>query len=830
MASEVVPGAVFERHLYFSPIVQTIGLTTNMLHELLAMLAGFADLESDSGDIFIPDPPPPSSATTLIIRPDFPYLHSSERASINRISHIAFLFTRISSLMTTITPEFAEAASKDSVSIYYMAFVGAVDSYLEDYKARIVLAERKALTPNDPDTSGGRIPLSYLMQSFGKYERILPHLLSLFDSISSDPSKHHGLRLLSEIYTRLVHSGSSEVREMWTFLLGRLNQVMAKQIGTWCSFGILADPGKEFFVAGPPELDPWLAVDDFGPGDVGKGEKSVEGGKDGLDESMKWSWEFTLDKSLIPCFMTEETVKDILFIGQTMHSISKSEKFSFDITDKMSRRNLLLMEPLTDITQFNTLALEMVFKKIRKSVAQSLWNIVVVGEKLELYLEACRNYFLLGRGDFFLRLIEETETLRTERLARLTKLTEFDVNLISRESAERTSAASDAIFEQFHFSKIAVDPSDLYSFTMVLGGLPVRLELQAKWPITMVLNDDNLKTYNRLFSFLINLKSCQLKLQRIWTLTSTSARSTTATRATDAQGTSQRPRQRQNRTAAGGGHGQILPRDVWRCRLDMLFFVDCLWSYVQLDVIAAQYHRMLERASLGSHQPSKNDSAVNNPSVEEHSQPQSAETSNMDDDADFDVHTRDFEQVITAHTDMLDACLKGCFLEAPDAASDSAKTEPEKTVDVVGGLVGDGLSAPPQQRVKGLRVVEKTLRDILNGCGKFCGSVERMVAVMQREENGEGLAKRVMVFDGSKAVGGKLEGEFTNNVAFLFRSLKSIREAPRRSLPPILIEHLDALLLRLDHNAFYSKNAGIVSTGAVHVDARLMRAAETAAR
>ncbi|KAJ3207463.1 Gamma-tubulin complex component 4 [Dinochytrium kinnereticum] len=591
-----------------------------MLHELLAMLAGFADLTAPTGDLFIPHPPPPSPPTSLIIRPDFPYLHASERASINRIAHIAYLHTRVITLLHELVPDVSEASEKGAY-VYLRSFGDGVDVVLEDYRGRIVEVERKALTPHDADTRGGKVPLSFLVQSFGKYERILPHLLDLLTSIQSNRDTHHGLRLISAIHTRAIKSGSAELKTMWTFLLGHLNQVLAKQIGTWITFGILADPGKEFFVVGPPELDPWLAMEDYGPVEVGR---MKAGG--GEVEGDKWQWEFKLDETLIPSYMSHQTAEDILFVGKAMHAISKSEKFSFDLIDGMARENLLLMEPLTDVSQFSTLALEVVFQKVRKAMSRSLWNIVVVG----------------------------------------------------------------------------MDASDPYGFTVSLGGLPVRLELDVKWPVSLILSPENLASYTRLFSFLITIKSCQLRLQRIWTLTSTAG---------------------------------ALGRDGGGSLRDM-------------DVIEAQHHLMMRATSLSPLTPDT-------------------------------TPDPDFESLLTSHAQLLTACLKGCFLEPP---SDDAQ--------------------PPTQEGsrKGLRIVERTLRDILGACGRFCAGVER------REGVGEGVGVEVGEVE-------EAEKEFTTNVAFLFRSLKSIRESPRRSLPPLLIEHLDALLLRLDHNLFYSRNAGIGGRG-----------------
>jgi gamma-tubulin complex component 4 len=60
------------------------------------------------------------------------------------------------------------------------------------------------------------------------------------------------------------------------------------------------------------------------------------------------------------------------------------------------------------MVEFNSVLLERVIEEIRECVATRLWHLVVIQSDLMNDLSAAKDYFLLGKGEFFQTFIEES--------------------------------------------------------------------------------------------------------------------------------------------------------------------------------------------------------------------------------------------------------------------------------------------------------------------------------------------------------------------------------------------------------------------------------------
>jgi len=60
------------------------------------------------------------------------------------------------------------------------------------------------------------------------------------------------------------------------------------------------------------------------------------------------------------------------------------------------------------MVEFNSVLLERVIEEIRECIATRLWHLVVIQSDLMNDLSAAKDYFLLGKGEFFQTFIEES--------------------------------------------------------------------------------------------------------------------------------------------------------------------------------------------------------------------------------------------------------------------------------------------------------------------------------------------------------------------------------------------------------------------------------------
>ncbi|KAJ3028840.1 UNVERIFIED_CONTAM: Gamma-tubulin complex component 4, partial [Siphonaria sp. JEL0065] len=180
---------------------------------------------------------------------------------------------------------------------------------------------------------------------------------------------------------------------------------------------------------------------------------------------------------------------------------------------------------------------------------------------------------------------------------------------------------------------------------------------------------------------------------------------------------------------------------VWATRSAMMFFVDSLWGYVQMDVLASEFHKLqaVVTATAGA-----------------------------------DAESGDFEAIQKGHREFLDTCLKSLFLEDGGGA---------------GGKEGSGGAVGGMKKFVG-----GSLKSCLGTCDLFAGIVRNRLGRGGAGMDGEDVRK---LWDEIS----KVKEDFDQHSSFLFRILSGVQDTARKS------HHLDALLLRLDHNLFYSMSS-----------------------
>ncbi|KAJ1551139.1 hypothetical protein HK405_015105, partial [Cladochytrium tenue] len=286
--------------------------------------------------------------------------------------------------------------------------------------------------------------------------------------------------------------------------------------------------------------------------------------------------------------------------------------------------------------------------------------------------------------------------------------------------------------------------------------------------------------YNRIFHFLLHLRRTQMRLHRVWTATATAAR---------------------RARAPGGASGDTafdpassgLPPDAWRLRTSMTFFLDCLWSYVQMDVIAVAYHQLLSKLHASPQAKPRTPAAAALPAPQAAPRPPSppatppavspprpSRAADSDDPAPSQGATlpsspalapppaaptaatstpaaaaaaaastpaasgaaADLDALQAAHAEFLAAVVAGCFLE-PAAVSGGGS----------GGAASGGLA----------RFVAPTLGGAIAACDRFCAAADRAA----RSAPDPAFAPELE----------RLAKEFDQHAGFLFRIFSGAREA-----------------------------------------------------
>lgn len=605
-----------------------------MLHELLITLSGYP------GDIFKPFPFEPETATTFAIT-DFPLLHPAEKEGLNRLAQLGFYFKEFNTFITScrspsqqrgqITPSNGEATNVPTPpGLYLRAMANALDKKLQSYRQVIVQTEAAILSGDD--NLGGIVPLSTISGRFAPYQLVFPaiaNLLSDIESAALTEAPYSGGRLINLLQDRSA-SGVPIQKEWMTELLQGCCAVMLRQITSWVIHGQIQDPFGEFFVvqlesshgAGETNQGSRYSTGSFvrsraatslGPDTVSP--STVLTGSAALSPSIKWQTGYGLDEQMIPAMIPTALAHAMLFIGKSIATVRQAKPKPIPIPQSITQRHLDLLLPLMSTSSekmeiksvsdevLNLNLLTAVIHQIRKDIANHLWVVVQVGEKVVKTLESFKRYFLLCDGEFGLGLITALEEFKRNRLSRMGQfitttatsigIRDHDLGGMLKKAAQDTPAQDDTALASFEFRIVKPaqkltgseqdQPPTFGMFDDQLIGIPVRLTYTLSWPLDLFLTIEDLDQYSDVFAFLMTIRKSQVRLQQAWIeIKSLTQRLTNRRRGGDARAYGRRIKGTETDERNAEQEAEML-KHIAAFRSNMVFVVDCLWTYIQVQ-------------------------------------------------------------------------------------------------------------------------------------------------------------------------------------------------------------------------------------------------------
>ncbi|XP_049812910.1 gamma-tubulin complex component 4 isoform X2 [Schistocerca nitens] len=183
-----------------------------------------------------------------------------------------------------------------------------------------------------------------------------------------------------------------------------------------------------------------------------------------------------------------------------------------------------------------------------------LWELAVEDMKLFLQLKLIKDFFLLGRGELFAEFMHQAESILDKVPSRTSKR---DVNRAFQVAAQKVLMTDEAALDKFYFFL----PGRAEGVEIKGNGWELlSLKYKVDWPLHLMFTDEVLRNYDRLFSFLLHVKKTQYDLHHIWndhmSIKNMNYKSKTA---------------------------------LWQLRNNLMFVVDNLQYYLQVDVLESQY-------------------------------------------------------------------------------------------------------------------------------------------------------------------------------------------------------------------------------------------------
>ncbi|KAG1296905.1 hypothetical protein G6F66_003072 [Rhizopus arrhizus] len=577
-----------------------------MLHELLFVLSGYP------GDVFVPSPT--QVPTTFAIPPGFPLLHSAERDSLNRFGQLGWTYSQINDFVTStkdlkLSKQPSETNNKPH-GAYIQALLTCIETTLNEYRHDILEIEKSILNKED-DAGLGVVPISLIAAKLTRWELLLPSLWKFVRLLQTDPEKYHGCRLFNLLMDQ-VRTGVLEYRKEMEKIIEGLYDVLYRQLSSWMVYGHCVDHYNEFFI--------------------------VPCNRTAATVTTGWNRLYTIASDRVPDQLALSVVESVLFVGKAIATVNEIDKMPSTATINTQDEDILLNSKLVrTVAQTRKIPipegmrkkhldllltlhssrlqqlpsmwvqypqlLQNVVNQVRRSTSDWLFSQVLIGDHgLHRYLSSFRHIFLLSFGEWASNFIEECFAWRKRSSSQFNRSK-------PKEGSTKDSNKTALIFRHQELNALLLKSSlntDVegrlsgYSLwveneqtknfvfsDMLLGKLGIVLTFSLEWPIDLFINENHLKVYSNLWSFLISLKCTQTSLNNLWKSLRTSGY---------VNQDEKHPVHASNiNLQSGNGYQERL---VWRLRSLMLFWIDTLWNHLQAHVISFHYDQLIDVTTL----------------------------------------------------------------------------------------------------------------------------------------------------------------------------------------------------------------------------------------
>nr|CAD7441195.1 unnamed protein product [Timema bartmani] len=454
--------------------------------------------------------------------------------------------------------------SQPKCGMYLQAFCNGLSQTLDPYRDDLVELEKKALA--DP-----HFTLSGVFCHVDKYSELFPVLVSITEEITLQ--KIHGSCMLNYL-NRKLNTHVDEAKLSIECILFSCHKVLFKQLTSWLLYGRIIDSYGEFFIHKVSGESTTVSLMGTSGNTVDLNETTVP---ENVPDTLYPNFcDYKIRFEMLPSYIVPSLAYKILFIGQTILMFRTDTKSrnsyrygeSFKLTEEGSfiwggREEALFkkMYDLQNMQRFDLTRFEDVIGEIRTCVAEHLWQLAV--EKAEMFtqIKLMKDFFLLGRGELFLEFIKLADITLKKTPSSTSRR---DVNLAFHIAARKILMTDEANLEKFYFTLPTKGISSSADDYFENGWTGLTLKYRVSWPLHLLFSESVLTNYNEMFRFLIRVKKVQIELHDVWI-----SHMQTKTKKVS-----------------------LCEPIVWQLRKNLMFFVDNLQYYLQVDVLESQYMMM----------------------------------------------------------------------------------------------------------------------------------------------------------------------------------------------------------------------------------------------
>ena len=394
---------------------------------------------------------------------------SSTRILIRTICESGWLFRRL-------TDFFKRCESKDMSGLVRQRLCSALQQEASEYYRLIAMLRNQVhykIGNEMPNESTLTLRRLYVwMQEPSQRLRLMVTLAE-----STEPFQGGGLA--SAIQTQIQH-GDPFVNSFVKKQLSAVSVPIFEMIKNWITEGTLNDPYNEFFVESNPKLS---------------------------DDHL-WREKYTICEQMIPSFIDREVAQKILLIGKSINFIRRCcGDVAWEIEDQVS--NDLNSSVASNAFKYgNWTDLQKFVEKQYTIVNDHLASTMIKKFHLLDHIGGLMRYMMLGQGDFIQCLMDLLSPILHKSSSRIYRHTLVSV-------LEMAIRSSNAQYEEKYILK-RLDIKLCEPSSRDTGWDVFCLDYHIPSPVNVVITENSMKCYMRVFNFLFKIKRIQYTLDKTW--------------------------------------------------------------------------------------------------------------------------------------------------------------------------------------------------------------------------------------------------------------------------------------------------------------------------
>ncbi|KAJ3307163.1 Gamma-tubulin complex component 4 [Kappamyces sp. JEL0829] len=383
------------------------------------------------------------------------------------------------------------------------------------------------------------------------FRPVFVELVSFVKKLSQpDLEDRKGIRLLNAVHQKFVESGNHRVRAMFQAFLDSLLGFFAKQLVLWLFYARINDPDSEFMI-----VDKAGCLAAY------------------LQGSLLAHWDrFDLVELQRPYFMTAEHARNVLFIGKASAVLKtiKLEKGadtaqSTPAHDFAKSAALGLVDSLRNRSDYECRETLEFLSSVRQEIGVLLFEAVTANHQIAYHFQAFRAIYLCGMGNFIDLLIDEELKLSQRLQLSLVPVNCNDIHQLFKRAYKNTANGevwASYCKPNFHWEEFGTDVDKTNNNSYLVFGVDSYLNYRLSWPMNLLISASNIDSYNNLFFFFSLLKKTSKRLVSL------------------------------NRIVQGQSWNSVPSAARLLCSRQ-IFFLNSLWSYIQMDLVDSQFEELV---------------------------------------------------------------------------------------------------------------------------------------------------------------------------------------------------------------------------------------------